>query len=72
MGLEGDSLAPFVVTPMANVLRALECAPSRAGAKYACLQIRCELPILTLLRHAAWRAWGLMTCCWTSAAATAA
>ena len=27
MWLEGDSLAPFVVTPMANVLRALECAP---------------------------------------------
>jgi len=29
--LEGDSLAPFVVTPMANVLRALECAPCGPG-----------------------------------------
>ena len=29
--LEGDSLAPFVVTPMANVLRALECASAAPG-----------------------------------------
>lgn len=28
MWLEGDSLAPFVVTPLANVLRALECVRS--------------------------------------------
>jgi hypothetical protein len=27
--LEGDSLAPFVVTPLVNVLRALECAATQ-------------------------------------------
>ena len=44
MWLEGDSLAPFVVTPMANVLHALECVPAGRARSPACALTRSPAP----------------------------
>lgn len=39
MWMEGDSLAPFIVTPLRNCVRALECAaPWGALVIYGCLR----------------------------------